>query len=114
MTLAETVAAGWFTPPSGRAGGPPGGQSPFAKLGSFCRVALTLEPGAQSDIKAGHGSLRWRKRHEHVRHGCSLDAWRDGGKAPEQVNASRVRDGKVDRTRPLCAWRAVAKYKGSG
>ncbi|HEY6612910.1 MAG TPA: tannase/feruloyl esterase family alpha/beta hydrolase, partial [Vicinamibacterales bacterium] len=52
VTLAQTVAAGSFTPPSGRAGGPPGGQSPFAKLGSFCRVALTLKPGAQSDIKA--------------------------------------------------------------
>ncbi len=45
---------------------------------------------------------------------AALDAWRDGGKAPEQVNASRVRDGKVDRTRPLCAWPSVAKYKGSG
>ena len=43
-----------------------------------------------------------------------LDAWRDGGKAPEQVNASRVRAGKVDRTRPLCAWPKVAAYTGSG
>ena len=25
------------------------------------------------------------------------------GTAPEQIPASRVRDGKVDRTRPLCA-----------
>src|SRR4029453_3851790 len=45
---------------------------------------------------------------------AALDAWRDGGKAPEQVSASRVRDGKADRTRPLCAWPAVAKYKGTG
>ena len=45
---------------------------------------------------------------------AALDGWRDGGKAPAQVNASRVRDGKVDRTRPLCAWPTVAKYKGSG
>jgi len=52
VTLAQTVAPGAFTPPSGRAGGPPGGQSPFAKLGSFCRVAVTLKPGSQSDIKA--------------------------------------------------------------
>ena len=52
VTLAQTVAAGSFTPPRGRAGGPPGGQSPFAKLGSFCRVSVTLKPGAQSDIKA--------------------------------------------------------------
>src|SRR4029434_465564 len=52
VTLAQTVAPGAFTPPSGRAGGPPGGQNPFAKLGSVCRVAVTLKPGAQSDIKA--------------------------------------------------------------
>jgi feruloyl esterase len=45
---------------------------------------------------------------------AALDAWRDGGKAPEHIHASRVREGKVDRTRPLCAWPAVAKYKGSG
>jgi feruloyl esterase len=45
---------------------------------------------------------------------AALDAWRESGKAPEQINASRVRDGKVDRTRPLCAWPTVARYKGSG
>jgi len=45
---------------------------------------------------------------------AALDAWRDGGKAPQQVNASRVRDGKVDRTRPLCAWPKIARYKGTG
>jgi feruloyl esterase len=45
---------------------------------------------------------------------AALDAWRDGGKAPVQITASRVRDGKVDRTRPLCAWPTVARYKGSG
>jgi feruloyl esterase len=45
---------------------------------------------------------------------AALDAWRDGGKAPEQVSASRVRDGRVDRTRPLCAYPKIAKYKGSG
>ena len=44
----------------------------------------------------------------------ALDGWRDGGKAPQQVNAYRVRDGRVDRTRPLCAWPAAAKYKGTG
>jgi feruloyl esterase len=52
VTLAQTVAPGTFTAPSGRAGGAPGGQNPFAKLGSFCRVALTLKPAPQSDIRA--------------------------------------------------------------
>jgi feruloyl esterase len=52
VTLAQTVAAGAFTPPRGRAGGPPGGVSPFARLGEFCRVAVTLRPAPRSDIKA--------------------------------------------------------------
>ncbi len=45
---------------------------------------------------------------------AALDAWVDGGRAPEQIPASRVRDGKVDRTRPLCAWPKLATYDGSG
>jgi len=44
----------------------------------------------------------------------ALDAWADQGQAPSRINASRMRDGKVDRTRPLCAWPQVARYKGSG
>jgi feruloyl esterase len=30
------------------------------------------------------------------------------------IPASHVRDGKVDRTRPLCPYPQVASYKGSG
>jgi feruloyl esterase len=43
-----------------------------------------------------------------------LDAWVSQGRAPERIVASRVEGGKVVRTRPLCAWPQVAKYKGSG
>src|SRR5688572_22339894 len=52
VTLAQTVAAGAFTPPAGRAAGPAASQNPFARLGSFCRVAVTLKPAPRSDIKA--------------------------------------------------------------
>ena len=51
VTLAQTVHAGGFTPPAGRAGAP-GGATVFAKLGEFCRVAFTLRPAPRSDIKA--------------------------------------------------------------
>jgi pimeloyl-ACP methyl ester carboxylesterase len=44
----------------------------------------------------------------------SLDAWAEHGQAPSRINASRVREGTVDRTRPLCAWPQTARYKGSG
>jgi feruloyl esterase len=44
----------------------------------------------------------------------ALEQWVERGKAPEQIIASRVRNGRVDRTRPLCPYPQVAVYKGSG
>ena len=46
--LAQTVGAGQFTAPNGRAGR---GGNPFANLPAFCRVAATLTPSSDSDIK---------------------------------------------------------------
>ena len=62
ITSAQTVAAGAFAPPAaeggegrGRGAGGRGGRgdapSPFAGLASFCRVAATLKPSNDSDIK---------------------------------------------------------------
>jgi feruloyl esterase len=71
VTLAQTVAPGAFTAPTGRAGGAPGGQNPFAKLGAFCRVALTLKPTPQSDIRAEvwMPSSRWNGKLQVVGNG---------------------------------------------
>jgi feruloyl esterase len=44
----------------------------------------------------------------------ALEQWVEKGKAPDQIIASRVRNEKIDRTRPLCPYPQVAKYKGSG
>jgi feruloyl esterase len=44
----------------------------------------------------------------------ALEQWVEKGKAPERIVASRIRDGKVDRTRPLCPYPQVASYKGTG
>jgi len=40
--------------------------------------------------------------------------WVEKGKAPESLLASKVTDGKVVRTRPLCPYPQVARYKGQG
>jgi feruloyl esterase len=45
---------------------------------------------------------------------AALEDWVEKGRAPEQITASRVRNGNVDRTRPLCAFPQVAEYKGTG
>jgi feruloyl esterase len=44
----------------------------------------------------------------------AIEQWVEQGKAPERVVASRLTEGKVDRTRPLCPYPQVAKYKGTG
>ena len=44
----------------------------------------------------------------------AVDKWVETKTAPATVPASRVVDGQVVRTRPLCAFPAVATYKGTG
>jgi feruloyl esterase len=44
----------------------------------------------------------------------ALEQWVEKGQAPNQILASHSTDGKVDRTRPLCPYPQVAKYKGAG
>lgn len=44
----------------------------------------------------------------------AIEQWVEKGQAPEQIAASRVREGKVDRTRPLCPYPQSAQYKGTG
>src|SRR5215470_9721754 len=48
ITTAQSVAAGAFKPAGG---GGRGGGNQFADLPAFCRVAATLRPTADSDIK---------------------------------------------------------------
>jgi tannase/feruloyl esterase len=43
-----------------------------------------------------------------------LERWREQGMAPASLVASHFKDGTVDRTRPLCPYPQVAKYKGTG
>jgi feruloyl esterase len=43
-----------------------------------------------------------------------LEQWVEQGKAPDQITASHATGGKVDRTRPLCPYPQLAKYKGTG
>lgn len=45
---------------------------------------------------------------------AALIEWVERGQAPERIVASRVQDGKVIRTRPLCPYPQTARYKGSG
>jgi feruloyl esterase len=96
------------------------GISPFNSVNYYTSVLQTTRsnPKAEESIRlfmmpgvghcaGGPGPDTWDKV-------AVLDAWRAAGKAPTQVVASHLTDGKVDRTRPLCAYPKVAAYKGSG
>jgi len=45
---------------------------------------------------------------------AALDKWVSQRTAPEKIIASHATNGAVDRTRPLCAYPQVARWKGSG
>src|SRR5262245_13132937 len=51
ITLAQVVPAGQFSMPAGREGGGRGAANPYKSLPEFCRVAATLTPSSDSDIK---------------------------------------------------------------
>lgn len=44
----------------------------------------------------------------------ALEQWVEQGKPPDRIVASRVADGKVVRTRPLCPYPQVAVHSGTG
>ena len=69
ITTAEVVAAGAFVPP---AAGPQRGPNPYTALGEFCRVAATLTPTSDSDIKIEvwlPGSTAWNGKYQAVGNG---------------------------------------------
>jgi feruloyl esterase len=44
----------------------------------------------------------------------ALEQWRESGRAPNEIIASRVRNGRTDMTRPLCPYPQIATWMGSG
>ena len=69
-------------------------------------VRLFLEPG-MGHCGGGEGPNVFDKV-------GALEQWVEHRKPPDTMIASHVKDGKVDRTRPLCPYPQVAKYKGTG
>jgi feruloyl esterase len=45
---------------------------------------------------------------------AAMEEWLARGTAPAQIVASHATNGKIDRTRPLCPYPQIARYKGAG
>jgi feruloyl esterase len=70
------------------------------------RIRLFLAPG-MGHCSGGEGPNVFDKI-------GSLEHWVEQGRAPDALLASHLTDGRIDRTRPLCPYPQVAKYKGTG
>jgi feruloyl esterase len=83
-------------------------ESVRAKLGSAADSSyrLFMAPG-MNHCGGGDGPNRFDML-------SALEQWREQGKAPDAMLASHESDGKIDRTRPLCPYPAIAKYNGMG
>ena len=44
----------------------------------------------------------------------ALERWREADDAPDKIIAHRVKDNRVDMTRPLCPYPSVAAWTGTG
>jgi feruloyl esterase len=69
-------------------------------------IALYLVPG-MGHCQGGVGTDTFDKV-------AAMEEWIRTGAAPAQIVASHRTSGGTDRTRPLCQYPQVAKYKGSG
>jgi tannase/feruloyl esterase len=69
-------------------------------------IALYLVPG-MGHCQGGPGTDNFDKV-------AAMEEWIRTGSAPAQIVASHRTSGATDRTRPLCQYPQVAKYKGSG
>ncbi|HEY5569263.1 MAG TPA: tannase/feruloyl esterase family alpha/beta hydrolase [Gammaproteobacteria bacterium] len=69
-------------------------------------VRLFLAPGV-NHCQGGDGPSI-------VDYAAALDRWVESGTAPESIVASRPLDEGGTRTRPLCAYPEIARYKGTG
>ena len=47
-------------------------------------------------------------------HLTALEQWVEKGVVPDKLIATHSTNGKIDRTRPLCPYPQVARWKGAG
>lgn len=86
-------------------------------------AAMAERPNAASQDKTDFFRLFMVPGMTHCRGGVGTDrfdaqsaieAWVERGIAPDRIEASRVEDGAVTRTRPLCPYPQTARYDGTG
>ncbi len=103
------VYHGWADP-----GVPPMGSVNYYKAVTETLGASQVKDSMRLFMVPGMGHCRGGDGTDDFDMMKALESWVERGKTPERIEASRMRDGKIDRTRPLCAYPEVATYKGTG
>jgi len=94
------------------------GPSPYNSINYYTSVQNTLG-GDQSDwlrmfMMPGMGHCRGGVGPDQADFLDAIDNWREGGIAPDRIEATRIRNGNADMTRPLCPYPQVAVWNGKG
>jgi feruloyl esterase len=92
--------------------------TPDASLIMFKRINETVSTAADRSLALfmvpGMGHCQGGPGTDVFDKVAALDAWVSSGTKPRSIVASHLTANVVDRTRPLCAYPAVAQYAGSG
>ena len=92
--------------------------TPDASLIMFKRINEAVGPAASSSLALfmvpGMGHCQGGPGTDVFDKVAAIDRWVESGVKPPVILASHMAGGVADRTRPLCAYPAVAKYSGSG
>jgi len=94
------------------------GPSPINTINYYNQVLATGD-GEHEDwlrlfMMPGMGHCRGGVGPDQANFLGALEAWVENGTTPERITASRIREGRVDMTRPLCAYPEVASWDGKG
>ncbi len=94
------------------------GPSPLNTIAWYDSVLATMGP-EQSDwmrlfMMPGMGHCSGGIGPDQADFLGAIESWVEDGVAPDRITASRVRDGDVDMTRPLCPYPTVATFDGQG
>ena len=94
------------------------GPSPLNTI-SYYRQVLNTMGADQGDwlrlfMMPGMGHCRGGNGPDQAPFLSTVAAWREAAHVPERITAARIRDGRVDMTRPLCPYPQVAVWNGEG
>jgi feruloyl esterase len=94
------------------------GVPPMGTVNYYKTAVDTVGPKATDSIRLfmvpGMGHCRGGDGTDSFDAVKAMEDWLAKNKAPERMEASHLTAGKVDKTRPLCAYPQVAKYSGTG